>query len=75
MKHDNYLKTVWVNQQSHGEGERLRLTGSVQRAREQKGGVASGARLEIHEIAPQDYAAHKRVNGKGERHRHRERGQ
>ena len=36
-----------------------RLTGNVQRGQR---GVAS----EIHEIAPQDYAAHKRVNGKGE---------
>ena len=28
--------------------------------------VASFGRSEIHEIAPQDYGAHKRVNGKGE---------
>ena len=36
-----------------------------ERERERESKEAS-ERLEIHEIAPQDYAAHKRVNGKGE---------
>ena len=52
---------------SRGKDGRLRLTGNVQRERErERESKEASERLEIHEIAPQDYAAHKRVNGKGE---------